>query len=411
MRRDASRVARRSLAWLGIVGLLGSSCASPATAPPPATEPRSGVDQEEQQLEQKVKAYDGDPVLGQYLVRLVQALTPDDTRAAGGPSLTVIVLSDPTLNAFAMPNGRIYVHSGLLAGLDNEAQLAMILGHEITHVANRDATRSARDAASPPALLTAPTVGSGDAADAAVLSPTAGVLLGGRLPLAATAAITGYDRDAEREADAGGMAGLVRMGYDVREAPNVYERLARETKARGGIEMFALGNPRFLAERVEDTERLRETRYASVAPAPRIAVATEEFSLRMRPVTRENARLDIQAGRFALAAAQLDRVLTRAPRDAIAQLYYGDLYRLQSQRSRDATERADQERKALERYERAAALDPSYADPFRQLGFLYFQQKDTTRARAAFEKYLALKPGASDTERIRAYLAELGRLD
>jgi beta-barrel assembly-enhancing protease len=408
MRRDASRVARRSLAWLGIVGLLGSSCASP---PPPVAGEPSRVDQEEQQLEQKIKAYEGDPVLGQYLARLVQTLMPAGTRAAGGPSLTVLVLSDPTLNAFAMPNGRIYVHTGLLACLDNEAQLAMILGHEMTHVANRDAVRFARDTASPPALLTAPTVGSGDAVDAAVLSPAAGVLLGGRLPLAATAAITGYGRDAEREADAGGMAGLVRAGYDVREGPKVYERLARATKARGGIERFALGNPRFLAERVEDTNRLLQTRYASVAPAPRIVPATEEFGPRMRLVTRENARLDIQAGRFALAAAQLDRVLARAPRDAIAQLYYGDLYRLQSQRSHDAAERADQEHKALERYERAAALDPSYADPFRQLGFLYFQQKDTTRARAAFEKYLALKPGATDTQRIKEYLSDLGRRD
>jgi predicted Zn-dependent protease len=411
MRRDASRVARRSLAWFGIVGLLGSSCASPTAAPPPVAQEPSRVDQEEHRLEQKVKAYDGDPVLGQYLARLVQTLMPDDSRAAGGPSLTVLVLCDPTLNAFAMPNGRIYLHTGLLAWLDNEAQLAMILGHEMTHVANRDAVRFARDAANPTVLLTAPTVGSGDAVDAAVLSPTAGVLLGGRLPLAATAAITGYSRDAEREADAGGMAGLVRAGYDVREAPKVYERLARETKARGGIEMFALGNPRFLAERVEDTDRLRKTRYASVAPAPRNAPATEEFGLRMRSVTRENARLDIQAGRFALAAAQLDRVLARAPRDAIAQLYYGDLYRLQSQRSHDAAERADLEQKALERYERAAALDPSYADPFRQLGFLYFQQKNTARARAAFEKYLALKPGAADTERIKEYLAELAHRD
>jgi predicted Zn-dependent protease len=409
MRRDASRVARRSLAWLGIVAFLGSSCASPTAAPPPVAEEPSRVDQEEHQLEQKVKTYESDPVLGQYLARLVQTLASPD--AAAGPSLTVVVLSDPTLNAFAMPNGRIYVHTGLLAGLDNEAQLAMILGHEMAHVANRDAIRFARDGASPPALLTAPTVGPGDAVDAAVLSPTAGVLLGDRLPLAATAAITGYDRDAECLADAGGMAGLVRAGYDVREAPKVYERLARETKARGGIEMFALGNERFLAERVEDTERLLQTRYASVAPAPRIAAATEEFGLRMQPLTRENARLDIQAGRFALAAAQLDRVLARAPRDAIAQLYYGDLYRLQSQRSRDAAERADRERLALERYERAAALDPSYADPFRQLGFLYFQQKDTARARAAFEKYLALKPGAADTERIKEYLAELGRPD
>ncbi|HEY7541009.1 MAG TPA: tetratricopeptide repeat protein [Methylomirabilota bacterium] len=408
MRGDASRVARGSLVWLGIVGVFGCSCASPATAPSPVAEQPSRVDQEEQQLEQKVKAYEGDPVFGRYLARLVQTLTPD---AADGPSLTVLVLSDPTLNAFSMPNGRIYVHTGLLACLDNEAQLAMILGHEMTHVANRDAVRFVRDAASPPALLTAPTVGAGDAVDAAVLSPTAVLLLSGKLPLAATAAITGYGRDAEGDADAGGMAGLIRAGYDVREAPKVYERLARATKARGGIEMFALGNPRFLAERVEDTDRLLQTRYASVAPAPRITPATAEFGLRMRPVARENARLDIQAGRFALAAAQLDRVLTLAPRDAIAHLYYGDLYRLRSQRSHDAAERAEQEHEALEAYEGAAALDPSYADPFRQLGLLYVQRKDPARARAAFEKYLALKPDAADSQRIKAYLAELGRRD
>ena len=48
-----------------------------------------------------------------------------------------------------MPNGRIYVHTGLLAWLDNEAQLAMILGHEMTHVTKRHyargMTREAQD--------------------------------------------------------------------------------------------------------------------------------------------------------------------------------------------------------------------------------------------------------------------------
>ena len=46
-------------------------------------------------------------------------------------------MRDPTLNAFSLPNGRIYVHTGLLACLESEAQLAMILGHEMTHVTNR----------------------------------------------------------------------------------------------------------------------------------------------------------------------------------------------------------------------------------------------------------------------------------
>jgi regulator of sirC expression with transglutaminase-like and TPR domain len=64
---------------------------------------------------------------------------------------------------------------------------------------------------------------------------------------------------------------------------------------------------------------------------------------------------------------------------------------------------------ALASYETAVDLDPTAPEPQRQLGFLYYQQKDTARARAAFQKYLALKPAASDARRIKAYLVELDR--
>jgi hypothetical protein len=62
-----------------------------------------------------------------------------------------------------------------------------------------------------------------------------------------------------------------------------------------------------------------------------------------------------------------------------------------------------------DRDERAAELDPKYPDPFRQLGLLYHQQKDAARARAAFEKYLALRPDAPDARQIKGYLVELDR--
>src|SRR5208337_2552413 len=48
-----------------------------------------------------------------------------------------LVLRDPTVNAFALPNGSVYIHTGLLALLVNEAQLASILGHETAHVYER----------------------------------------------------------------------------------------------------------------------------------------------------------------------------------------------------------------------------------------------------------------------------------
>lgn len=52
---------------------------------------------------------------------------------------------------------------------------------------------------------------------------------------------------------------------------------------------------------------------------------------------------------------------------------------------------------------------PDVPDPFRQLGVLHYQQKETDKARDAFKKYLALKPDAPDARRIKEYLVELDR--
>jgi len=129
----------------------------------------------------------------------------------------------------------------------------------------------------------------------------------------------------------------------------------------------------------------------------------------MRSVVRENASEDIRAGRFPVAQRQLDRVLAITPKDPIAHTYYGDLHRLQAQRAREADKKAEHARLALASYEKAVELDATAPEPHRQLGFLYYQQKDPARAKAAFEKYLALRPTAPDAKRIKEYLVELDR--
>jgi predicted Zn-dependent protease len=371
------------------------------------------ADREERELQTKPGSYD-DPLLDEYLARLGARLMPDDARGAGGPVLRFGVLRDPTLNAFALPNGRIYVHSGLLARLENEAQLAMIVGREMTHVINRHALAVTREgwrqqhsAASIGIAAAGSGAGSGDHLGTAALSPAATALLGPDLRLAALAATVGHGRDLERAADAGGMASLVRAGYDPKEAPTAFDRLGSQSGEGGSLEIFFLGSRGHLAERAASATELITGPYLGAAAASDTVKNTDEFGRRMRPLVRENARLEIQAGRFTLARQQLDRVLAGAPDDAVAELYYGDLYRLESQRSREVADRADKTRRALERYERASRLDPSFADPFRQLGFLYYQQKETARARAAFQSYLALKPDAPDAPRIKDYLLEL----
>ena len=424
-------VRTKSVAWLLIVAFFAASCAS-RNVPPigaggkpfrPEADERAlwaRAEKEEEALTKRAKPYE-DPLLEEYLAKIGDRLLPETVRSAGGPGLRFGVMRDPTLNAFAMPNGRIYVHTGLLARLENEAQLATILGHEMTHVDHRHALRFNRDARNKQILYTvlgvAASIGvaaaagsrarSGDPIGAAVLSQTANAVLGLGLQLAAIASINGYGRDLEREADREGMARLVGAGYDPNEAPKVFKLLRDESKDRGALEAFFFGSHPQLQERIDTTTELIHTKYA--VAAPNAVKNTEEFDLRMRSVVRENAALDIRAGRFALAQKQLDRVLGLTPRDPVAQMYYGDLHRLQSQRAKSTADKAEEARKALERYQKAAELDPSFPDPFRQLGFLYYQQKDTARAKESFQKYLALKPDAPDARRIKEYLVELDR--
>jgi regulator of sirC expression with transglutaminase-like and TPR domain len=102
-------------------------------------------------------------------------------------------------------------------------------------------------------------------------------------------------------------------------------------------------------------------------------------------------------------------VLALAPKDPTTHLYYGDLYRLQAQRARNPFDKPMLVAQALQAYEESAALDSTFPDPFRQMGFLYYQSKQPEKAKEAFRKYLALKPNAPDSRRIKEYLVELDR--
>jgi predicted Zn-dependent protease len=395
------------VAWLVVATVLASACASRTITPigadgqpftPDADERGlwARAEKEEDALRKKARSYD-DPLLAEYLARVGDRLTPDEVRAAGGPGFTFAVIRDPTLNAFAMPNGKVYVHTGLLSRLDNEAQLAMVLGHEMTHVTHRHAFGVHADTAK-----------AQTAVDAVAMGPTASAILGLGLQLAALASIDGYGRDLERDADDGGLANLVRAGYDPNEAPKVFELLRAESTERGSLETFFFGSHPKLTERIQTTRQLVAARYAAAA-APTAVRDTEDFRLRMRSVVRDNASEDIRAGRFTVAQRQLDRVLAVTPGDPVAHLYYGDLHRLQSQRARDLTQKTRSAELALASYGKAAELDPTLAEPHRQLGFLYYQQRQNERAREAFARYLALKPDAPDARRIKEYLVELDR--
>ena len=351
------------------------------------------ADTEEEKLAKLGKSYD-DPVLEDYLAGVASRLVPEEVRKAGAPAPRITIMRDPTLNAFTMPNGKIYIHTGLLSRIENEAQLATILGHELTHVTNRHALMFNRHAQNKWIWYTDPA--------------TSDIFLGLGLKLASIAAVRGFGRDLEREADREGMERMVKAGYDPNEAPRVFALLKDNHGDGGALESFFFGNHRQLDERIADTQELLKTRYAAADTAGGVR-NTDEFAMRTRTMVRENAALDIRAGRFGLAKAQLDRVLPLAPKDPTTRLYYGDLYRLQAQRARNPADTSALMAQALEAYEKAAALDPTYPDPFRQMGFLFYQSKNIEKAKEAFRRYLALEGDTPDARRIKEYLIELER--
>ena len=70
-------------------------------------------------------------------------------------SFKIIVIQDLHLNVFAFPNAVISIHSGILARIDNEAQLAALLAHEMAHCTSRHALRAMRGFRTPLAIVTA----------------------------------------------------------------------------------------------------------------------------------------------------------------------------------------------------------------------------------------------------------------
>ena len=90
-----------------------------------------------------------DPALTAYVQRVADRLFPEFKGR-----IRVRILKAQSLNAFALPNGDIYLHEGILARFRNESQLAALLGHEGTHFVDRHSFQSSENVNSTPALGT-----------------------------------------------------------------------------------------------------------------------------------------------------------------------------------------------------------------------------------------------------------------
>ena len=355
-------------------------------ARPPALGPQALLTRgagEEAALAKRVSVH-RDPGPAAYVATIAARLVPS------GGAVSVTVIDDPTLAAFVMPSGRVYVHTGLLSRLTNEDELALVLALEL-----------ARDPRGQTLRLGPAMTGSLPHGD---LSPTGAAILGLDLRIAAAAAIGGYGEDREGQAEREAIQRLAAPRYDGGRALALFQRLSTPPGVGGPLEIFVYGDPRRMAERYRAMRPLVAAGGVS-APGDR-----SDFETRMRSVVRDNASLELRVGRFDLAETDVVRVLAEDPRDPAAVMVAAEIARLRAQRVAAGSERATYMQEALRRYRRAMELDPSNAEPLRQLGLLYYQEHDIANARAAFERYLAVAPAAADAARIREYLAVVGEV-
>ena len=320
-----------------------------------------------------------DPVLTAYVNDVAKKLVPENLKQRG-LSFQIKILKNPLMNAFALAHGTIYLHTGLLAKMENEAQLATLLGHEMSHAIDRHQLQQFRTVQNTAGTLTAIQI---------IFMPfgvfgSIGSLLaaGGAL-----AAVSGYSRAQETEADTQGLALTVAAGYDPKEAPRLFDHLKRDLEESKKDEPFFFGNHPRLAERKDSYNRLLEEKYAGVAGAK----GAEGFMERISNLLLDNAAFDMSLGRFALAQEAIEKFLQNQPRSGTGHYYLGEVWR---QKNPDGDLA-----KAENEYKEAAEYDPALAPPHRGLGLIWLKLGKKQDAKRAFEKYLSLAPTAAEIGR------------
>jgi beta-barrel assembly-enhancing protease len=161
--------------------------------------------------------------------------------AAGFP-YSFKVINDKSINAFALPGGPTYVHTGLIRAVENEAQLAGVMAHEIAHVALRHGTHQASkaNAVQLPAMILGGILGQ----SGSMLGQLAQLGVG----LGANSVLLKFSRDAESDADRLGARIMARAGYNPLEMARFFEKL----QAQGGG-----GGPQFLSDHPNPGNRVK----------------------------------------------------------------------------------------------------------------------------------------------------------
>jgi len=321
------------------------------------------VSQAEEQLRHSGVLLD-DPALDAYLQEITDRLFPDHKG-----ELHVRSLRDSDFNAFAMPSGSVYFNTGALLRIQDEAQLATVLGHEGTHYTADHAFKQVVHE-----------------------KHVAGTLI--LTPLLTLSLWAGYSRDQEREADRGGYERMSSSGYDNRAGVELFQRMDRELTVRhlprGGY--FWADHPA-VKERVANLTALEGGMPGGAERNPERYLAVTEHA-RMDALAAIHRRRDAELLVFLLDDEKL--LNTLPPR---ARFYLAEGLRLRAKPG-------DSER-AITEYETTIATAADDPNAYQALGVRYMRDGHKSEALAMLRQYVKLEPDETRNSYARQYITAL----
>lgn len=383
----------RTVGSLLVLCLGLSACANQGEVKPIAPGERPALDTDEaglwmqmERAEQKLRTSGKvvtDPELNAYVTGIVCKLAPDFCQ-----DIRVYVVNAAGFNATMAPNGAMHVWTGLLLRVENEAQLANVLSHELAHYRLRHSVQRWRDLR--------------DKTDGLVFFQLATAMVGaaplGTLAALATVdSIYGFSREQEREADDLGFDRLAAAGYDPREAPRIWEFLIAEKDASDAPKrnFFASTHPQSedrqkdLEKKVEELGELSDS----------LEIGHERFQRITKRFRAEWLEQEIKVADFGRGLVMVDRLLEQDPGASDLLFAKGEMLR-----RRDGEGDLDN---AIEAYERAIGTGDYPAELHRSVALVKWSQGKKPEAANAFEHYLLMSPDADDRLIIRDYIGQL----
>lgn len=362
------------MALLGFAGLCAFSGCAPKAVPPIGPGTTFQPDEKEQRLWQ-VAANDSqilrskgilleDEALHAYINAVMERILKPDRQAYSPLTARVYVIDCPVVNAFALTNGDVFLHAGILGRMQNEAQLAMLLGHEIAHAIHRHLPQKMEDAYGRTAALSY----------ISVLSTVGGEnvykLATGLSSMVTEAGISGYSRDKEREADSTGLRLVADADYDPMAAAQCFLRVLEATDSKDQHYNALYATHPKMKERLEVCTELAQAMHSEAMDAKDIGA--DRYVAAAGLLIHEDIERHIAQGKYHLAESSARYLLEKRPDDAVAWAYLGEMYRARGNEEDIAS--------ACAAYLRAVRLDETQAVALRGLGFSYLKTGDKKKA-------------------------------